>query len=945
MNGTVFWRIVWKEYRAQRAFWISIALLIVIVELLLVVNYWQFYRSAAVTERIRVLFSVGLGLVACYALASGATLFATEREGETYEFLRGLPVNPLVVFAAKVVLAVFSTAVLFIMAWMLALVLTGKLPEPVFQQGLWALWGLGGVELMAWGILFSLLLRRALVAAICAVTVASGMLWICGLFCIVDGGTGQFADIITKTVSGRLLIVALLVAADTGLAARWFRERWVPTTRGRDARLSEEQIEAIFSQVLPAQPQSKREKVLSDWAFDRTPSTRSMLGRLVWQEFRQSAAISAGLIAMLLPMVLYIYMPSFYLRSPGPRFDWIFGLFPMLLLPAFFSAPLLGSSAFLADQTGCRFRFLAERGIPPRLVWSSRHLRGLFVMLLGMLLALLLCLPFLMGLATKNNDADLMEVVVCCAGFAVVAYACGQLSSMGIRSGLLAAFFGTVLAAVVCVWAAIMYALCLSWLWSVAPILLAFLIVTWLHAPNWLVERKSWAARLRLALVVAVPVVAILAAVPLVRLYEIPLVGPGFDVEEFTRPVTAEDKETLALYQRAFNMYESGVPKWVGVPASDRTLSAAEKLTLQKATDQAVKTALEASRRPLPRDPSDLVGNWEVAPEDTLCRLVLENADRLQSEGKLDAALDRYVAAMRIAITIRRQDRFPQGGSVLEIRACKQLAGWAAQSGQTPERVARALRTMEQQWRNTLSYSYAIKQGYLRNLQYLQSACFAGGNEYSYLWWLPWERARTLRLLNKMTAEELARCQEYEETLAIGGHVDQPSDSTGWPKLDKDLTYRLVRPMVKPFMSIVVNGRDAYVGNLGDFLELETYRRATRLILALEAWKLEHGRLPKSLDHLQGKYFDQLPVGPYTGHEFRYEPNGLPDYIVWWTYSTAEKTIEPDRPFLACDTWSRSSWFASAYGEATEGNVGASEGKNGSPRTESWKGDWVFQIP
>ena len=49
---------------------------------------------------------------------------------------------------------------------------------------------------------------------------------------------------------------------------------------------------------------------------------------------------------------------------------------------------LLGSTIFLGDQTGYHFRFLAERGFSPRLVWLSRHIRGLAVLLVGLLLFL-----------------------------------------------------------------------------------------------------------------------------------------------------------------------------------------------------------------------------------------------------------------------------------------------------------------------------------------------------------------------------------------------------------------------------------------------------------------------------------------------------------------------------------------------------------------------------
>ena len=41
MNATIFWRIFWKEYRAQRAFWISMAVLTLVVEVLLVAGYWD----------------------------------------------------------------------------------------------------------------------------------------------------------------------------------------------------------------------------------------------------------------------------------------------------------------------------------------------------------------------------------------------------------------------------------------------------------------------------------------------------------------------------------------------------------------------------------------------------------------------------------------------------------------------------------------------------------------------------------------------------------------------------------------------------------------------------------------------------------------------------------------------------------------------------------------
>ena len=114
------------------------------------------------------LFAVGLSLRGILCPGYGATLFATERETETYDFLRGLPVRPLAVFAGKVAFALVSTA---------AVVSPGvergagvcpqKLPDPPTHRQIWAVFGPGGVELLAWGIFFSLLLKRPLLAVVC----------------------------------------------------------------------------------------------------------------------------------------------------------------------------------------------------------------------------------------------------------------------------------------------------------------------------------------------------------------------------------------------------------------------------------------------------------------------------------------------------------------------------------------------------------------------------------------------------------------------------------------------------------------------------------------------------------------------------------------------------------------------------------------------------------
>ncbi len=69
---------------------------------------------------------------------------------------------------------------------------------------------------------------------------------------------------------------------------------------------------------------------------------------------------------------------------------------------------------------------------------------------------------------------------------------------------------------------------------------------------------------------------------------------------------------------------------------------------------------------------------------------------------------------------------------------------------------------------------------------------------------------------------------------------------------------------------------DADLGVAQMDVDFETAKRATMIRLALEAYRLDHGQLPDSLDQLVGAYFDELPTDPYSCREFVYFPSGIP---------------------------------------------------------------------
>jgi ABC-type transport system involved in multi-copper enzyme maturation permease subunit len=884
MNGQIFWRILWKEYRTQRSFWISVVLLTAVAEMAWLTNHFMSEVAPKVERFATPMFATALAFAALYGLGSAATLFATERENDTYDLLRALPVRPREVFWGKVVFAVGSTAAMFFVAWMLARAFAGGLPEESAYRETWASCGLLGIELLAWGVFFSLLLKRTLVAAILAGI--TGSIFAVPTFSLFIASYHP-VPIPPHVVVVQLSILALVIVAEFVLAGRWFRDSIRSPVRARRRDPSDMEIEAILDGVLPIRAGKFVRGAAGKFVRgDVVPTTSAatMLGRLLWQELRQSVVVSACLIALLLLTAVPLWLRWADVKDDG--FPHWLELVIGPLAWAVFCSSLAGSTVFFADQSGSRFRYLTEHGIPPRLVWLSRQIRGLAILLV----ALVLILPPTIGVLGFGQTGG-VHVVACLLGAMAGAYACGQLASMTSRSWLIAVTSGTGLTIVVGGWAGLMNELGLSWLWSVAPLTLAFVAFTWLVAPNWLLERRTWRARLVPALVIAVPVMAILIAVPLVRVCEIPLVALDFDPDGLASTVTAEESETQALYARAIEFVKKAkdtekVPAW-------------EKRRLEA---QAVALAIEASRRPLPDfyvdSPTD-----RVPAETELAYLVLASGQPLAAEGKLDAALDRYLAAERIASYVRR--RWPVTRiAQIDALVCDHLVHWAALNGQKPERVVNALRTSEEQWRIPSTYCDDIEYSYLVCRRNLESGiyCPLAVN------WLPWERARAVRLLDKVTAEVFARQRETESVLAAGGFISASSD--------RDFVKAVHYELRGEFALEAIGYIEIYASS-NERVIIEGYHRAARLVLALDAWKLDHGKLPRSLDELRGKYLDELPVSPFTGTKFRYSP-----------------------PYVACDVW-RSQSVPSLSQQAMV---------PGDPWSSEWdaagrQGVWMFPIP
>jgi len=318
-----------------------------------------------------------------------------------------------------------------------------------------------------------------------------------------------------------------------------------------------------------------------------------------------------------------------------------------------------------------------------------------------------------------------------------------------------------------------------------------------------------------------------------------------------------------------------------------------------------------------------------------LAGLLFVSGRELESEGNMDAALERYLSVLRVAGHLRRRASSPGNADAVELWIHEYLPYWAARPGQAPDRVLAAVRRADGVLAAFPSRTDCIKSNYLLQRAYLEGdpqalALFVPDERerliaQATIRFLFWERARSERALDLWTSDALERCARAEWSAAAGGRIEAALDagvSGSWRQRPAQTTF-LARSQPDP------------IDLIQGLLRVETHRRATRLLLALEAWKLQHGRLPQSLEELQGRYVDRLPVDPVRGELFRYYRSG----VKFSLRDTWGKTIAPGRPFLWGPT--RESLAMTWPGAPSEGGSADATASSESALASGW----AFAIP
>jgi hypothetical protein len=694
----------------------------------------------------------------------------------------------------------------------------------------------------------------------------------------------------------RILVALLVFAADIYVGLRWLH-RGSGAARTALPFSARRRVESVRPATIAADAAVRKLLI--------KPDRGAMLGRLLWQHWRQSAWLMLPLAGMWMAFALTI-ASLFTSESRSPAAGILAG-------SVIFGAALMGCFVFQPDQQRRQYRFFVEHNIPPRYVWLARQLPWLATLLSTALVIRVVRLGSDGLTHVWQSQASIL------LAYAVVSYAAGQWTSMLIRSAIIAPVVGVVLSIALCGWVMLMDTMHVNWLWSFAPVPLALLFATWWRAPDWIAENKRWSARGRAAAVVLLPAAALLIAVPIYRVRQIPLVAWGYDVEKILPPITAEARATADLYRRASDLYvqpakshdanDSQPPAWANQPfwsRPRRPLTEFEREWLRQ-NAESLALVMEASRRPTCAfyDPRSATAPAVLRHDSGLVDLVIVSGRKREEEGKLDEALDRYFSALRVdshlsafALPYWPGENVQEAAKVFTL-----VVNWAAEGNQTAGQIDAALDRLRGVDSSMLRLDENLESAYLfarRRVLGDDSAIASGdpaeaqSSESDILWsrLMPWERQRGLRMLKLLNSTAIERLWGMQNSLAKhggvveqvvptydrstlsilfqtsysrGGLSDDPLEEAGW--------LRTTHPDLAP---IGYEGIDAAYA----LAEFETFRRAAMLRLAIQSYRLKHGALPQSLAELVGPYFHEMPLDPYSGLEFRYFPAGLPPNAV-----------------------------------------------------------------
>lgn len=335
------YRVMWKEYRAQRTLWCAY---LFIGALFCVFNRTGNYHLP--------LIGSWMGLIALmHAVGCGVLLFANERETGTSNWLIGISVPPSSHLTGKLLFATLSTVLLQLALVLLSIMVFSDAPLRNIKYVI-SISALTAALTLPWAMLGSLLCERVLLSV--AVSFLAWLVVQVIPLSIVSQWRfiGQELLIVAYTAFSTLAVVGF----DIWLGWRWCQGKFVgrsalqQMTRGASDWGSWLTFPAFWT---------ARPRLIVDF----TDPTRRAWHRLVWYERYRDQHYWA-----LLALGCLGGVTAGNWAFPGSAAPRLFGITFCIVIPA-----LMGTFAFQRDSEVTSTRFFAERGVNPYSLWLAKQ--------------------------------------------------------------------------------------------------------------------------------------------------------------------------------------------------------------------------------------------------------------------------------------------------------------------------------------------------------------------------------------------------------------------------------------------------------------------------------------------------------------------------------------------------------------------------------------------
>src|SRR5262249_1112176 len=143
------------------------------------------------------------------------------------------------ILASKLLVVLFSTAAMLGVLWPAAIFLSGhQWPEAGMLSGRLGLWLVGALEAIAWGMLFSLLGARPLVAVILAIVAPTTCPHLLSRFFLVNINESFELASFGMSALWRALLAALVLGVDVYLGLQWLGGGAFSRSKSKTGRLS-----------------------------------------------------------------------------------------------------------------------------------------------------------------------------------------------------------------------------------------------------------------------------------------------------------------------------------------------------------------------------------------------------------------------------------------------------------------------------------------------------------------------------------------------------------------------------------------------------------------------------------------------------------------------------------------------------------------------------------